>query len=212
MNSKLTLIAAVAALFTSVAAHAASVTSLPGSTTYTFPVVNEFTAGPKVVASGITWTAESGNSVYGYDNGYFFQTNGRWSKGLSMIGTNSGTTSMSLSFATAVSGVGAFLNWARFENGEPDGALPVISIYDAGNALLESYTLTFSTGGADNSGEFHGFLRDSADIASITFRGGFIGAANLEVVSAPAVPEPTTYALMLGGLGVVGFIARRRKG
>ena len=26
-----------------------------------------------------------------------------------------------------------------------------------------------------------------------------------------AVPEPETYALMLGGLGVVGFVARRRK-
>ena len=29
--------------------------------------------------------------------------------------------------------------------------------------------------------------------------------------SAPAVPEPETYALMLGGLGLVGFIARRRR-
>lgn len=27
----------------------------------------------------------------------------------------------------------------------------------------------------------------------------------------PSVPEPETYALMLGGLGVVGFIARRRR-
>ena len=33
---------------------------------------------------------------------------------------------------------------------------------------------------------------------------------NLGGVTAP-IPEPETYALMLAGLGVVGFVARRRK-
>ena len=32
----------------------------------------------------------------------------------------------------------------------------------------------------------------------------------IELVTAP-IPEPETYALMLAGLGVVGFMARRRK-
>ena len=211
MNSQLRLIAAAAALFTSVALQAAPVTSLVGSTLYAFPNDNSFSAGPKVVALGITWTAENNNSVFGYNAGYGFQTNGNWGTGLSMIGTNSQNTSMTLSFDTAVSGVGAFLNWSRFSDGTPDGDLPIISIYDAAHTLLESYTLTFATGGGNNSGEFHGFLRGTADIASITFDGGFIGAANLEVVTAPAIPEPSTYALMIAGLGVVGFIARRRK-
>lgn len=206
MSSQLRLIAAAAALFASVASQASPVTSLPGSTLYAFPNDNSFSAGP-----GITWTAEINNSVFGYNGGYGFQTNGNWGTGLSMIGTNSRDTSMTLSFDTAVSGVGAFLNWSRFSDGTPDGDLPIIPIYDAAHTLLESYTLTFATGGGNNSGDFHGFLRGTADIASITFDGGFIGAANLEVVTAPAIPEPSTYALMIAGLGVVGFIARRRK-
>ena len=36
---------------------------------------------------------------------------------------------------------------------------------------------------------------------------GFVGAT----YTVTAVPEPETYALLLAGLGVVGFIARRRK-
>lgn len=36
-------------------------------------------------------------------------------------------------------------------------------------------------------------------------------STSLDLVSTPAVPEPETYALMLAGLGVVGFFARRRK-
>jgi hypothetical protein len=37
---------------------------------------------------------------------------------------------------------------------------------------------------------------------------GFTGSLALNV---SAVPEPETYAMMLGGLGLVGFMARRRK-
>jgi hypothetical protein len=37
------------------------------------------------------------------------------------------------------------------------------------------------------------------------------GTARIDNLSLTAVPEPGTYALMLAGLGVVGFLARRRK-
>lgn len=34
---------------------------------------------------------------------------------------------------------------------------------------------------------------------------------SLDLVSTPAIPEPSTYALMLAGLGIVGFLAHRRR-
>lgn len=41
--------------------------------------------------------------------------------------------------------------------------------------------------------------------------GGGLPAAVGVSLSVAAVPEPETYALMLAGLGVLGFVARRRK-
>jgi hypothetical protein len=35
--------------------------------------------------------------------------------------------------------------------------------------------------------------------------------ANCSIGSTPPVPEPETYALMMGGLAVLGFVGRRRR-
>jgi fibro-slime domain-containing protein len=44
-----------------------------------------------------------------------------------------------------------------------------------------------------------------------TTESNFTISTSLELVSTPPVPEPETYALMIAGLGMVGFMARRRR-
>lgn len=55
------------------------------------------------------------------------------------------------------------------------------------------FGLTFANRGGDNIGSL-------LDNVSVTFNG----------TAVPAIPEPETYALMLGGLAMLGAVARRR--
>jgi PEP-CTERM motif len=66
------------------------------------------------------------------------------------------------------------------------------------------------------SGELHGVVQLQGDFDAISFTNTFpenwhgitVGVEGLAVT---AVPEPETYAMMLAGLGLLGFAARRRK-
>lgn len=183
-------------------AQAAPVTSLPGGTVLPMPVLGYFGAGPQTLAPGVIWSSANNNSVYGYDAGYGFADNGLWS-GFPMAGTNDTSSTMMLAFSQAVSGVGAFLNYAPRYYGTA-----TIAAYDSSFALIESTTLTFLTNGNQNQGEFHGFLENTPSISYFTMTGGFVGATDFTVV---AVPEPETYGMLLAGLGLLGLAARRRK-
>lgn len=77
---------------------------------------------------------------------------------------------------------------------------------------LASGSATFSGGSADSSGAL---ALASGWLSSLT-NGAHPGIAVLEssghqdMIYAP-VPEPESYALLLGGLAAIGFVARRRK-
>ena len=197
---KLTL--AVLCAVAGLSVQAAEVTALPGGVVLPMPLINAFGAGPQNLAPGVDWSSANNGSVYGYSGSYGFADNGGWS-GLTMAGTNDRGSTMMLAFSQAVSGVGAFLNYAPLYYGPA-----TIAVYDATHTLIESTTLTFSTNGSQNQGEFHGFLENSPSISYFTMTGAYIGAANFTV---QAVPEPETYAMLLAGLGLLGVAARRRK-
>lgn len=86
-----------------------------------------------------------------------------------------------------------------------------IKIYGQ-SGLLGTYT-------QDHNVEEVGFFGvvSSESISKVEWRtdGGAIQNAGIDnlitATAVSAVPEPSTYALMLGGLGLVGFMARRRK-
>jgi hypothetical protein len=220
MKSTLALTSLVLAVcITVIPAMADPVTSLPGGTVASMPVLNYFGPGPQAFGPGITWsstnaTRQSG-SVFGYTLGYGFGGNGLWDSNIGpMAGLNDSfaaygfTDTMTFAFSTPVAGVGGFLNYV------PGGQTPtVITAYDSGMNLLESYSLTFLTGGGNNTGEFHGFLRTSPDISYFTLTDNYVGITDLTITGSytPVIPEPGTILLLGTGLAAIGLAAWRRK-
>lgn len=69
-------------------------------------------------------------------------------------------------------------------------------------------------GGTIYSLGFAGIVGDGVTYQTLTFNGFNSGTSSVTVTAmqtAAPVPEPETYAMMMAGLGAIGFMARRRK-
>lgn len=102
--------------------------------------------------------------------------------------------------AVAVTFNGVVQNWA-FNDGFPSTRVRAFSLEQA---VIDSINLTgqlIVSIDRNGSGDFYGF-----DYAALSNDLGIT-----EVPTIPAVPEPSTYAMMALGLAVVGFVARRRR-
>lgn len=109
-------------------------------------------------------------------------------------------------------------SYVSFLWGSPDTYNQLTVMTDFGNFYTFDSTdgFPFAFDGGDVA-YYVGFQVDGEDndewISSLTFSSVSVpnNAFEASNFSVTPVPEPETYALMLAGLGVVGFMARRRK-
>ncbi len=200
-------------------ANATIITSLPGGTLEAMPIVNYFGAGPQTFGDGVTetvtWSSTNSTnqngSAFGYDGAYGFGSNGFWDGTLgTMAGVNSTYSvygirdTMTFAFSNPVSAVGGFINYYNDSQNTP-----TIAVYDSINNLIESYNLSFSTGGGDNTGYFYGFS-ESTPIRYFTLTDAYVSITNLTVLTTAQIPEPAS--LTLFGIGMAGMaFGKRRK-
>lgn len=111
---------------------------------------------------------------------------------------------------SALSSLGFIWNgdWSAVEkHGVTAGTLDFQTLLNATTYLAIHFGN--GSGGPGNSTAFYKIdAGTSLDSLQVNYSAG--GNAVLYATGVPSVPEPETYALLLGGLGVVGFVARRR--
>jgi hypothetical protein len=113
---------------------------------------------------------------------------------------------MAFSFAAPV---GAFLGQVSWDI----ASNVTMAAYDSSNNLIESLLLSNGTANLVAPGTFIGFQEDSAGISRVVFSNGSIVVRDISISnSVSAVPEPSTWAMMIVGFLGVGFLAYRAKG
>lgn len=112
-------------------------------------------------------------------------------------------------FGTNVRGVAGLFFGSNASGNFLAGQTIKLKLTDADGVTEQVLTST-------NQSSFMGFVSSSA-ISSLTVERVFLGVSawptinNFNLAAVAAVPEPSTYALMLAGLAGVGMLARRRK-
>ena len=197
-------LAAVAALTVGSAAGAQTVTN---GSFETGPAVGN--GGFATLGTGDTsitgWTVTSG--TVDYLNNYFPAQDGTHSVDLS--GNGPGTLSQVISGLTA----GNAYNVSFFLGGNFEGPPPAKTLNVSAGAATQGFTYTGPAGGFSGYTRYNFRFTALAPTTTLSFASttGTPYGPVLDNVAIAAVPEPASWALMIGGFGLVGYAMRRRR-
>jgi hypothetical protein len=99
---------------------------------------------------------------------------------------------------------------ATGEHGWVSGSAAV-GLYDAGYTKLSGFEHTFSHGLADGHTPYSEYFEIAYSNTDASEFSGNLGINSGVSMSVSAVPEPSTYAMLAAGLGLIGFLRKRRK-
>lgn len=96
------------------------------------------------------------------------------------------------------------------EQGWVSGAASV-NLYDGSYSRLDGFEHTFSHGLSDPHAAYSEYFEIAYSNSDATEFSGNLGIGSNVSMSVSAVPEPSTYAMLAAGLGLIGFLRKRRK-
>jgi hypothetical protein len=136
--------------------------------------------------------------------------NGVWGVGNHFVSFDHvGDMTLTINFAQPTQGVG--FDYSIYEEDSEGSARLTARYYDDANNLIKSTKFTFSAFGSETYNAFQsfGYVSEGAGIARMTLTGDGVVFDNLTFTA--VVPEPETYAMLLGGLALLGAAARRSR-